>query len=50
MNLFKAIRIGMHVMLWYENASADGVITHQEIKELVTDTLDTQVGEIEIKV
>ena len=33
MNLFKAIRLGIYVLSWYQNAAKDGKITVEEIVE-----------------
>lgn len=36
MKIFKALSVGMYLIAWFQRASADGEISHQEIVEAVT--------------
>jgi hypothetical protein len=49
MNLFKVIKIGMFILNWYEDASEDGQITHDEIKEAINGILGTNAIDINIE-
>jgi len=45
MNLFKAIRIGVAILDWYEEASEDDQITGKEIGELLAKITTSELAQ-----